>query len=119
MVDFAVPVNFDWKSKKTKRGDFARELKNLWNMKVTMIPVEIGALVTITKGLVKGLEDLERTGRDHPDFCIITIDQYTEKSSGDLRRLAVTQTTVKDQKNSHNSDNNNLRARETPPPKKY
>ena len=32
-------------------------------MKVTMIPIVIGALSTVTKGLVKGLEDLEITGR--------------------------------------------------------
>ena len=34
-------------------------MKNLWNMKVTIVPIVIGALGTITKGLLKGLEDLE------------------------------------------------------------
>ena len=29
----------------------------LWNKKVTVIPIVIGALGTISKGLVKGLED--------------------------------------------------------------
>ena len=29
-------------------------------MKVTVIPVVIGALGTVTQGLVQGLEDLER-----------------------------------------------------------
>ena len=33
---------------------------------------------------------------DHPNFYIIENDQNTEKSPGDLRRLAVTQTPVKD-----------------------
>ena len=28
-------------------------------MKVTVIPIVVGALGTVTKGLVKGLEDLE------------------------------------------------------------
>ena len=42
---------------------FARELKNLWNMKVTIIPIVIGAFGTVTKGLLKGLEDLEVRGR--------------------------------------------------------
>ena len=28
-------------------------------MKVTIVPIVIGAFVTITKGLLKGLEDLE------------------------------------------------------------
>ena len=32
-------------------------------MKVTVLPIEIGALDTVTKGLVKGLEDLEIRGR--------------------------------------------------------
>ena len=32
-------------------------------MKVTIIPIEISALGTVTKGLVQGLEDLEITGR--------------------------------------------------------
>ena len=37
----------------------------------------------------------KRTSRDHPDYSIINIGQYTEKSPGDLRRLDVTQTSVK------------------------
>ena len=32
-------------------------------MKVTIVPIVIGALTTITKGLLKGLEDLEVGGR--------------------------------------------------------
>ena len=43
----------------TKYHDFARELKKLWNMIVTIIPIVIGAFGTVTKGLLKGLEDLE------------------------------------------------------------
>ena len=49
--------------KRDKYLDLAKELKNLWNMKATIIPIVIGALGTVTKGLVKGLEDLEITGR--------------------------------------------------------
>ena len=49
--------------KKDKYIDLARELKKLWNMKVTIVPIVIGALSTITKGLLKGLEDLEVGGR--------------------------------------------------------
>ena len=41
----------------------ARELKKLWNMKVMVISIVIGALGTILKGLVKGLEDLEINGQ--------------------------------------------------------
>ena len=63
-------------------------------MKVTMIPIVIGALKTIPEGLVNGLENLETSG-DHLDYIIINIGQDTEKILGDLRRLAVTQTPVR------------------------
>ena len=43
--------------------DLARELKKLWNMKVTIIPIVIGAFGPLTKGLLNGLEDLEVGGR--------------------------------------------------------
>ena len=39
--------------------DFVRELRKLWKMKVTVIPIVIGAFGTIPKQLVKGLEDFE------------------------------------------------------------
>ena len=35
-------------------------------------------------------------GRNHPNNYIVENGQNTEKSPGDLRRLAVTQTPVKD-----------------------
>ena len=38
--------------KKDKYLDIAREYKRLWNMEVTVIPIVIGALGTVTKGLV-------------------------------------------------------------------
>ncbi len=37
----------------------------------------------------------QRTGRDYPNDSIAEDDQNTEASPGDLRRLAVTQTLVK------------------------
>ena len=45
------------KEKKDKYLDLARELKKLWNMQVTIIPIVIGAFGTVTKGLLKGLVD--------------------------------------------------------------
>ena len=45
-----------------KYGDPARELKKLYYMKVMVIPIVFDALVTITKGLVKRLEDSEIRG---------------------------------------------------------
>ena len=66
-VDFAVPADHRIKLKESEKRDkyldFARELKKLWNMKVTIIPIVIGAFGTVTKGLLKGLEDLEVGGR--------------------------------------------------------
>ena len=46
-------------------------------MKVTIIRIVIGAFVTITKGLLKGLKELE--------VGVIENGQNTEKSPGDLR----------------------------------
>ena len=48
--------------KKDTYPDLARELKNRWNMKVTLIPIVIGAFGTVIKGLLKGQEDLEVGG---------------------------------------------------------
>ena len=70
-------------------------------MKVTMIPIVIGAFGTITKGLLKDLEDLEVGGR------LETIQMTALLRTArilrrvleiwvDLMRIAVTQTPVKD-----------------------
>ena len=50
-MDFAVPVDHIVELKGEK--------KELWKMKVTVIPIGIGGLGTIPKGLVKGMKDLE------------------------------------------------------------
>ena len=67
IVDLAVPadhkINLKECEKKDKYLDLARGLKKLWKMKVTIVPIVIGAFGTITKGLLKGLEDLEVGGR--------------------------------------------------------
>ena len=47
------------KGKRSIRTSTARELKKLWNMKVTIILIVIGAIGTVTERLVQGLEDLE------------------------------------------------------------
>ena len=36
----------------------------------------------------------KKTSTDHPDYCIIKISKDTEKSHGDLKRLAVAQIPV-------------------------
>ena len=60
-------------------------------MKVAIIPIVMGAFGTVTKILLKGQEDLEVGGRvETINYSIIGNGQNTEKSPGDLRRLAVT-----------------------------
>ena len=56
-------------------------------MKVTIISIVIGVFGTVTKELLKGLEDLEvwQTSGDHPNNNIIENGQNTENSPGDLR----------------------------------
>ena len=67
IVDLVVPadnrIKLKESEKKDKYFDLVRGLKKLWNMKVTIIPIGIGAFGTVTKGLLKGLEDLEVGGR--------------------------------------------------------
>ena len=66
-MDFAVLSDHSIKlkecEKKAKYLDLARELKKLWNIQVTIIPIVIGVFGTVTKGFLKGLEDLEVGGR--------------------------------------------------------
>ena len=66
IVDFAVPADHRIKLKQSEKEDkyldLARELKKLLNMLVTIISIVIGAFGTVTKGLLKGLEDLKVVG---------------------------------------------------------
>ena len=98
-MDFAVSadhrINLKESEKEDNYLDLARKLKKQWNMKVTIIPIVIGAPGTVTKGLIKGLGN-KRTSGDHLNYYIIEIGRNTQKSPGELRRLAVTQTPVKD-----------------------
>ena len=54
IVDFSVRADHRIKlkecEKKDKSLDLARELKKLWNMQVTIIPIVISAFGTVTKG---------------------------------------------------------------------
>ena len=59
-------------------------------MKVTVIPTIIGAIGTVTNGLVNGLEagiGNKITSRDPPNYCIDGISKNTEKCSGDMLSL--------------------------------
>ena len=102
IVDFAVPADHRIKlkesEKKDKYLDSARELKKTvelasddytsYNWSYWYSHQRIG---TRTGGLGNNW-----TNGDNPHYCIIEIVQNTEKSPGDLRRFAVTQTPVKD-----------------------
>ena len=61
IVNFAVSADHRIKlkecEKKYKYLDLARELKKLWNMQVTIIPIVIGAFGKVSKGFLKGLDD--------------------------------------------------------------
>ena len=101
IVDIAVPADHRVKlkeneKKKKKNLDLARELKKLRNINVTVIPIVIGAFGTVAKGLVQGLEDVEKRGRAETiqTTALFKIGQNTEKSPGGLKTLAVTQTPV-------------------------
>ena len=66
-MNFAVLADHRVKLKESEKKDkypaLAKELIKLWNMKVTFIPIVIGTLGTVTKGLLQGLGgDLEIRG---------------------------------------------------------
>ena len=67
IVEFAVwadhRVKLKENEKRDKYLDLARESKKLWNRKVKVKPIVIGALGIVTKGWVQKQEDLEITGR--------------------------------------------------------
>ena len=71
IMDLTIPANLRGKMKESKKRDkyldLARELKKLWNMKVTVMPSVISMFVTVIKGLVSRLKDLETRG------CVETI----------------------------------------------
>ena len=62
-----IPADHRVKLKENEKSDryldIARELKKQQNMKVTVIPIVIGALGTVTKGSVQGLEDSDIRGQ--------------------------------------------------------
>ena len=63
-MDFAVPAEHRVKNKESDKWDkyldLAWELRKLWNMRVTVIPIVIDALGTFLKGLERKLIELER-----------------------------------------------------------
>ncbi len=62
-MNLTVPANHRVKMKKKEKIDkyldLARELKKLWNMRVTVIPIIVSALEALLSGLKKILVELK------------------------------------------------------------
>ena len=60
-MDYAVPADHRIKLKESEKKDkylnLTRELKKLWNMKVTIILIGIDVFGIVTRGLLNGPED--------------------------------------------------------------
>ena len=60
IIDFAIPYDTRVNDKEVKKFekylDLVRELKKVWNMKVTVVPLVVGALGTPAKALEKRLK---------------------------------------------------------------
>ena len=84
--------------KKEKYLDLARELKKTVEHESDVYTNYNWCSWYSHLRIIKGAGGLEnkRTSGDHPNYSIIKIGRYTEKSPGDFRTLAVTQTSVKD-----------------------
>ena len=69
-VDFTAPADHRIKlkecEKKNKYLDLAKELKNLWNMHMTIIPIVIRAFGTVTKGLLRDWKTWKLTDEWRP-----------------------------------------------------
>ena len=104
IVDFAVPADHRIKlkkfQKKDKYLDLARELKKLWNMKVTIIPIVIG----IIGGRVETIQitALLRTARNWEDSW--RLEETCCHSNSSERPSA--NADVKNSKGVNNDDNN-------------
>ena len=74
-TDFVVAACYRMKIQESEKRDkylnFVWELKKLWNMRVTVIPIVIGTLGTVPRCLERGLD--WRSNRDHPNYRIFKI----------------------------------------------
>ena len=99
IVDLAVPAAhkeiINENEKGDKYSDLTRRLKKLKKHGVTMIPVEIGMLGTDPKRLERRPEKVEIGGRIETNQTAALLRSARLQSPGDLMRLAVTRTSVK------------------------
>ena len=100
-MDFIVPAEHRVKLKENKKRDvyqdLARELKTTMENDADGDTSRNWCTRNNPQKLGKGTRILgnKRTRRDHPNYSINKMGQHTEKSPGDLRRIAVTQTPVR------------------------
>ena len=96
IVDFAVPtdnrIRLKGSEKRDKYADLARKLKKAMGMKVTVIPIVIDALGTVTKIICKGTGGFgNQRSRDHPNYSALLrsarILRRVLENSGDLLSL--------------------------------
>ena len=71
-------------------------MKTSQGVTIIIISIVIGAIRTVPKGLGRNNGGIgNQKNRDHPDHSFVKIRLNTQKSLGDLRRLAVSQTLLK------------------------
>ena len=99
---FAVPADHRVKLKESERNDkyfdLARELKKKTMEHESDVYTNFNWYSLYShRRIIRGTGGLgnERTSGDHPNYYISEISQNTVKSPGDLRKLGVTQTSVK------------------------
>ena len=87
IMDCTVSANHRLKLKENERKDkyldLARELKKLWNMNVTVIPIVIGALGHQRLATGTGRLSNRRASGNHPNCSIIKIGENDKKCPGD------------------------------------
>ena len=113
----------EWKSKKAERGSsiwILTKNKKAMEHEGTVIPFAIGVLETVPKSLKRRLAELETGGRIETikTTTLLRSARIMRNSPRDVRRLAVTQTLVKNhqltlvwktcQMENNNNNNNNV-----------
>ena len=98
-MDLAIVVNRREKTKTSgyinKYLDLARKLKRFLNMKVRVIPLVVGTIGRVPQGMGKRLSKVKIRGRIKIIQTSAEISKNTETGAGELRKLAVIQTSVK------------------------
>ena len=76
--------------KRNKYLDLVRELRKLWNMRMTVVPVVVGALGKRAEKVGN-----RRAIKDYPNNSIVKIGKNYEKSLEDLKKRSITKTPLK------------------------